>query len=63
MVAAADHQKRVAKEVLEKIAKMNEEWEHADRAQQEQEAAMRPPAGNTLTRREWWCCAALSCAG
>jgi hypothetical protein len=59
MVAAGGRHKQYCSGNLARIAKLRGEQEEAERAQQELEAAMRPPTGSTLTRREWCCCGAV----
>jgi hypothetical protein len=46
-VASLAHSIQFYSEVLERLAKRRAESEQAERAQQEQEAAMHPPASNT----------------
>ena len=58
-VASLAHREKQLDEVLQRLAKRRAESEQAERARQEQEAAMRSPASNTLIRREWCCCAVL----
>ena len=58
-VASLAHREKQLDEVLQRLAKRRAESEQAERARQEQEAAMRSAASNTLIRREWCCCAVL----